>query len=220
MKKCVIFDMDGVIVDSEHIHMACEREIFRLMGISVSDEEHYKMIGTSDDYMWSHISQLYSLTITVPELINRKKSLYMEYLKRGVYIKLIPYVSGLIVDLFSENIPLVLASSSPHEQIDYILNDFALKRFFHASISGEDILNSKPHPEIFLKAAKAVGVDPGSCVVIEDSENGVLAAKNAKMKCIGYKNLNSGDQDLSKADLVVSSFNEVSVVSIKGLLWQ
>ena len=128
--------MDGVIVDSEPIHMACEREIFRLMGITVPNEEHHKMVGANDNYMWSHMNRLYNLPVTVDEVVNLKKSLYMEYLKREVYLQPIPYVLELIIDLFANNISMGLASSSPHEQIDYILNKFELKgKAFSSSLS-------------------------------------------------------------------------------------
>ncbi len=220
MKQCIIFDMDGVIIDSEPIHMACEREIFRLLGISISDEEHNALVGGMDKTMWNRIEGSHELPIQIPEIINLKKSLYMEYLKREVYIKPIPYVLELIVDLHKSGFLLALASSSPHSQIDYILNNFEIIPCFHSIISGEDVEKGKPNPEIFLKAAKSVDVDPQSCVVIEDSYNGVIGAKRANMKCIGFMNPNSGDQDLSKADMVISSFKEVSTVFIKGLLWK
>ncbi len=218
MKKCVIFDMDGVIIDSEPIHMKCEKKIFELLGITVSIKEHNKLVGSTDETMWAHIEKSHELPITVSEIINLKKTLYMDYLKQEVYIRPVQYVSELIFNLHRNNFLLVLASSSSHVQINYILNSFGLKSYFHAIISGEDVKNGKPHPDIFLKASESVGVSPENCVVIEDSYNGVTAAKNANMKCIGYLNPNSGNQDLSKADLTVSSFNEVSVVSIKGLL--
>lgn len=218
MKQCIIFDMDGVIIDSEHIHMACEREIFRLLKISISDDEHHAFVGATDETMWTRIESSHELPINIPRIINLKRSLYMEYLKREVYIKPIPYVLELIVDLYKRGFLLALASSSPHSQINYILNDFRIKPYFHSIISGEDVENGKPNPEIFLKAANSVNVSPQSCVVVEDSYNGVTGAKKANMKCIGFINPNSGNQDLSKADMVISSFIEISGVSINGMV--
>lgn len=218
MKKCVIFDMDGVIIDSEPIHQECERKIFSLMGISVSEEEHNALVGATDETMWSRMGKLYNLPITVSEAIQLKKSFYLEYLKSEAYIKPIPYVSELIVDLHKNGFLLALASSSPYEQIDFILSNFELKRYFHSIISGEDVEAGKPHPEIFLKAADSLGANPDSCVVIEDSFNGVTAAISAKMKCIGYKNPNSGNQDLSHAEIVVHSMNEITAVLISSMI--
>lgn len=214
MKQCVIFDMDGVIIDSEPIHQECERKMFKMLGITVSDEEHNALIGASDETMWLRLGSLHDLPIKITEAIQLKKTLYMEYLKRETYRKPIPYVLELISGLYNNNYLLVLASSSPHEQINYILENLGIKHYFHAIISGEDVKEGKPHPGIFLKAAESVGIDPESCVVIEDSYNGVMAAKSANMKCIGYKNPNSGNQDLSKADVVVHSLTEITTAMV------
>lgn len=218
MKQCVIFDMDGVIINSEPIHQECERNIFRMFGITISEEVHNALAGTTDETLWTRIASLYELPINISEVIQLKRSLYMECLRREASIKPIPYVSQLIAGLYKNNFSLVLASSSPHEQIDHILNNFDLKRFFNSTISGEDVKEGKPHPEIFLKAAESVGVDPSLCVVIEDSHNGVTAAKSANMKCIGFVNPNSGNQDLSKANILINSFKDLSVNSIIELL--
>lgn len=217
MRQCVIFDMDGVIIDSEPIHLACEKEMFRLLGITVSEKEHNDFIGTTDLIMWSKIVYLYELPIDVPQIIQLKKSLYMEYLKKEAHLRPIPYIPELIVDLYKNKFLLALASSSPHEQINYILENLGIKDYFHATISGEDVKEGKPHPGIFLKAAESVGIDPESCVVIEDSYNGVTAAKNASMKCIGYQNQNSGNQDLSNADVIVRSITEITSAMVKKI---
>lgn len=84
-------------------------------------------------------------------------------------------------------------------------------------ISGEEVKRGKPDPEIFITTAKRIGVNPESCLVIEDAENGVKAAKAAGMKCIGYKNMDSGNQDLSEADLVINNFSELNLDILKGL---
>lgn len=211
MKKCVIFDMDGVIIDSEPIHQKCERKMFQLLGINVSEDEHNAFMGTTDETWWSWLGSKYDLPIKIPEIIQLKKKLYMEYLRQEVHIKPIPYVSELISDLHKNNFLLALASSSPHEQIDYILSCFELKKYFNLTISGEDVEKGKPSPEIFLKVSERLQVPPELCIVIEDSFNGVSAAKSANMKCIGYMNPSSGNQDLSKADILIISFNGLAV---------
>ena len=208
----MIFDMDGVIIDSEPIHQECERRMFSLLGIGISDEQHNALVGATDETMWSTLGKLHHMPISITEAIQLKKSLYLEYLKRETYIEPLPFVNELISDLYNNGFRLAVASSSPPEQIDFILKKFELKRYFHAIVSGEDVEVGKPHPEIFLKAADVLGVQPSSCVVIEDSFNGVTAAKKAGMKCIGFNNPNSGNQDLSKADTIVHSFKELSQV--------
>jgi beta-phosphoglucomutase family hydrolase len=210
MTQCVIFDMDGVIIDSEPIHQECEKRIFSLLRITVSDEEHNALIGATDETMWSGLGKRHNLPLSVEEAIRLKKSIYLEYLMRETSVEPLPGVVQLIVNLNKHGFLLAVASSSPHEQIDFILKKFELKRYFYAIVSGEDVGAGKPHPEIFLKAADMLGVTSDSCVVIEDSHNGVTAAKRAGMKCIGFMNPNSGNQDLSKADKLIHSFRELS----------
>lgn len=218
MKQCVIFDMDGVIIDSEPMHKVCERELFKLFGLSVSEEDHNALVGATDETMWQRIANTYGLPVTVTKAIQLTKTLYMDYLKDQECLTPIPYVSKLIAELYRNEFSLVLASSSPHDQIDYILENFRIRSYFHTTISGEDVKAGKPDPEIFVKAAQLAGVDSKDCVVIEDSHNGVTAAKRAHMKCIGFLNPNSGNQDLSKADKIVHSLGEVSVKTIIDLL--
>jgi HAD superfamily hydrolase (TIGR01509 family) len=210
--------MDGVIIDSEPIHQECERSMFKQLGINISDEEHNAFVGTTDETMWSRLINLYNLPIKITEAIQLQRSLYLEYLEQEDCIVTLPYVSQTISNLNKHGFLLALASSSPHIHIDYILNKFELKRHFHVIVSGEDVEAGKPHPGIFLKTAKLAGVKPGSCVVIEDSYNGVTAAKKANMKCIGFINPNSGNQDLSQADLLISSFKDLSEITITQLL--
>ncbi|MBN2813981.1 MAG: HAD family phosphatase, partial [Bacteroidales bacterium] len=204
MERCVIFDMDGVIIDSEPIHQECEKRIFNLLGITVSDEEHSTLTGATDETMWSGLGKRHNLPLSVAEAIRLKKSIYLEHLMRETSIEPLPDVAQLIVNLHKHGFLLAVASSSPHEQIDFILKKFELSRYFHAIVSGEDVEAGKPHPEIFLKAADMLGVTPDSCLVIEDSHNGVTAAKRAGMKCIWFINPNSGNQDLiGKVDLLI-----------------
>jgi HAD superfamily hydrolase (TIGR01509 family) len=210
--------MDGVIIDSEPLHKKCEKEIFKYFGISVSDEEHNELTGKTDEDIWSRIGSQHNVVINVDEALKIKKSLYMDYLKKESNINPIPFVSQLIKRLYDNGFYLALASSSPYEQIDYILSRFEIKDYFYSVVSGDDVKEGKPDPEIFLIVIKLAGIDPAYCIAIEDSNNGLTAAKNANIKCIGFNNPNSGNQDLSKADLIISSFKELSVDLIRNIL--
>ena len=96
---------------------------------------------------------------------------------------------------------------------------FNLGKFFKTIVSGYEVENGKPAPDIFLYAAKRLGVQPEDCIVIEDSENGIEAATSAGMKCIGFRNLNSGKQDLSSADMVMDSFSEVNYKKLRYIFY-
>jgi beta-phosphoglucomutase family hydrolase len=215
--NCVIFDMDGVIVDSELIHQKCEREMFDILDIPVTTEQHNSMVGRTDEDMWRQIGSWYDLPVTVDKAISMKKTLFLQHLNDDDSILTVPYVEKFIEELFKNGFVLALASSSSRNQIERILGKFNLEKFFSAVVSGDDVQRGKPDPEIFLKVTELFIIDPASCVVIEDSVNGVVAAKAANMKCIGYLNPNSGRQDLSKADMIIASFSDLSILKVYEL---
>jgi beta-phosphoglucomutase-like phosphatase (HAD superfamily) len=123
----------------------------------------------------------------------------------------------LIQSLFAEKFKLAIASSSHLETIEKVISKLDLSEFFQARISGTELKHSKPDPEIFIKAAEIVHSRPVECLVIEDSENGVKAAKAALMMCIGYQNPNSGAQDLHQADIIINTFEEINAEKIRNL---
>lgn len=217
MKKCVIFDMDGVIIDSEPIHMECEKEIFRMLGISITVEEHNSMVGTTDLVMWTRLKNAFNLSQPINELVKLKQTFYIEYLKSRTNLKPVQYIPELISSLHQNKFILALASSSPHAQIDFILNEFMLRKYFSVIVSGDDVKDGKPNPEIFLKASELTEIPPEHCLVIEDSMNGILAAKNANMRCIAFRNPNSGNQNLEGAEFEVNSFKDLTIELIEKL---
>jgi HAD superfamily hydrolase (TIGR01509 family) len=118
-------------------------------------------------------------------------------------------VKELIQFLNKQNITLVLASSSAMVNINRVFSRFDLNQYFTAKISGADLTASKPHPEIFEKAAILGGVSKEQCIVIEDSDNGIEAANKAGIYAVGYRNLLITDQTLNKADLIINDFKEL-----------
>jgi beta-phosphoglucomutase-like phosphatase (HAD superfamily) len=216
--KVIIFDMDGVIVDTEPIHMKIEQELFRELGLNISPEVHEKFVGLSSNNMWSEIIKCYNLQIPIESILKKKDTLYINYLKSSNCIKSVSGIKKIIIDLYSNNKSLILASSSTSQSIELILDKLNLWCFFSFYISGAELERSKPDPEIFLLAAKKINLPADQCCVIEDSENGVLAAKAANMRCIGYINPNSGDQDLSEADVIIDDFKKINIESIINYL--
>lgn len=213
--KAVIFDMDGVIIDSMPLHYQIEVEMLKEYGCKISEEEHIAFAGNTDYYIWSIFKEKFNLEPSLDELVQIKKQRFLESLNR---VKLVDNVCEFVAALYNENYLLALASSNTRKAINKVLDMFNLSRYIKVSVSGEEVERGKPHPEIFLKAAEKLGVKPCNCLVIEDAFKGIQAAKAAGMKCIGFKNPNSGIQDLSAADLVVESFRELDIDAIKGLL--
>lgn len=212
--KAVIFDMDGVIIDSEPLHIKIERELLEEFGGKITDEEHDEFIGTTDYHMWSTLKDRFNLEPSVDEMIKIKKRRFVKNIDK---VELVEGFYDLMLELYNENYLLALASSNNRKTVDLILDMFDLDKYIKYSISGEEVEKGKPNPEIFLKVAKKLDVSPQDCLVIEDAFAGVAAAKAAGMKCIGFKNPNSGNQDLSKADIVIEDFKQINLEDIREL---
>ncbi len=210
MLKAVIFDMDGVIVDSEPIHFEIDKRVLGSCNVNATDEILLPYVGTTNPDMWKDLKEKYDLKLSVDELIGLQTEMKIKVLNE---IELVPIkgIRELLNDLRQNNIVTAVASSSPRYFIEAVLSKTNINGFFKDIISGEEVPRGKPSPDIFLKMAEILEVDPEECVVIEDSENGVKAALAAGMKCIGFVNPNSGPQDLSRASAIVNSICEVNL---------
>ena len=217
MIQTVIFDMDGVIIDSESVYFKIDKQMFDELNIAVSFEEQCSYVGASSQNMWDSIISKHGITDHREVLMSKEYNLYMEHLANANDLQPIEGVRELINDLHEHNFKLVLASSSRMETIDIVLNKFRLSEFFTIKVSGSELAHSKPHPEIFQRAADLIKSEPKECIVIEDSKNGVTAAKAAGMKCIGFLNPSSGHQNLANADMVIRSFKELNANIVQSL---
>ena len=206
MIKTVIFDMDGVLIDSEPIHLETQHQLFELYGVQLLPGEYEAFIGRSSKNMWQELIERFSLPVTVEEVLDKDRSLYHARLHQETGLLPIEGVRDLIEDLDANQMKLAIASSSSMESIELVLDLLRLSEFFTHRVSGADLQYSKPHPEIFQVTAEITNTRNQHCLVIEDSNHGVSAAKRAEMTCIGFQNPNSGNQDLSGADLIVQDF--------------
>lgn len=212
-KKAVIFDMDGVLIDSESIHVAVDQAIFSELGIRVSDEEMSQFIGVATTDMWPILKERYKIETSVSTLVKMSEVRKVEAFKKMTE-KPIEGIPALLKELGSKGYHLAVASSSPMVHIDLILRTIGIKDCFQAFASGEEVKRGKPAPDVYLEAALLVGVEPGACYVIEDSERGVHAAKAAGMICIAYDNVKSINQDYSEADYVVSAIEDITAQAL------
>lgn len=210
----VIFDMDGVIVDSEPIHMQIILDMHADLGLSIPESQLLSYIGTSTIEMWSDILQTYKLDITAEELTKENHRRYANHIESMTKLPAVPGVNDVIAHLYRAGRPLALASSSSMDHINLVLRKLNLEKYFPVKVSGADLPKSKPDPMIFQKTAGLVHTPPEHCLVIEDSYNGVTAAKSAGMACIGYRNPNSGNQDLTKADFILDEFSQQNIEKI------
>ncbi len=216
MITTIIFDMDGVIIDSEPVHQRLEKEMYEALGLVISEEEHISYVGTSSVDMWTMIGQKHKLDKTPAELLHDGRLQYWEALEN----REVPFVPGaleLITQLHSLGYTLQVASSATRPTVEKVLSYFQLGKYFTHRIGGNEVVKSKPEPEIFINAAAQSGSQPNQCLVIEDSANGVRAAKRAGMLCIGFVNPGTGVQDLSLADVVVNSLVAITPKLIASL---
>lgn len=209
----VIFDMDGVIIDSEPIHFDVDIKTMDYFGFSISSKELEKYVGMTNPEMWSLIKDEYSLIQSIDEIINYQLENKIRII-RELDISPIEGITELLFQLKKHSVPVGIASSSPRRFIEEVLKKFDLLGYFSCIVSGEEVPRGKPAPDVYIEAANQLGVKAEACIVIEDSTNGVLAAKNAGMRCIGYRNINSGNQNLSHADIVVDSIKEINLRDI------
>ena len=205
--QCVIFDMDGVIIDSEEIHKKAYYETFKNLGVEVSEELYKTMTGSSTINAFQKLVNHFNLNDIPEELVLQKRKCYVNYFENDPTLSLVNGVKELIQFLYKQNLTLVLASSSAMVNINRVFSRFDLNQYFTAKISGADITASKPHPEIFEKAAILGGVSKEHCIVIEDSDNGIKAANDAGIFVVGYENPLVSDQTLKDANLIIRDYN-------------
>lgn len=201
--------MDGVIVNSEPFYVRIEQELFQKVGAKVTAGEHLNYQGTATDRMWKMVKENHGLLQSVEELTQMSNNIITPYFKKLTEIKPMSCVAALIEYLFEKKIPLALASSSYPDVIEIILQKTGLKQYFKVVVDSQMAGSSKPDPDIFLLAAKKLGIVPEKCLVIEDSSNGIKAAKTAGMDCVAFAGPGSENQNQSAADWIISDFEEL-----------
>jgi HAD superfamily hydrolase (TIGR01509 family) len=210
--KCVIFDMDGVIIDSEEIHKKAYYETFNALNIEVSDTLYKSFTGSSTINAFQRLVAHFNLKNDPEELVLDKRKRYVNFFENDPNLHLVTGVEEIIKYFYKKGIILILASSSAMINIDRVFNRFKLNTYFAAKISGADLKESKPNPEIFNKAAILGNISKESCVVIEDSDNGITAANDANIFVFGYANKLSEGQTLQNADFVINDFSELKKI--------
>ena len=217
MIQTVIFDMDGVIVDTEPVHRYAYYKQFEELNIEVTEAMYTSFTGFSTRNTFQTLKKQFQLTQEVEDLIQRKRSIFNDAFDTKEDLELLEGVRTLIEDLHQNGMQLILASSASKVTIDRVFTRFGLHDYFTHIVSGEDFPKSKPHPAIFEHAASLSIAPKENCIVIEDSTNGVKAAKAAGIYCVGYESEHSKDQNLEEADKVITHFKELNAAVVKIL---
>lgn len=214
MIKAVIFDLDGVIVDTAHYHYVAWQKLAKELGITFTEKENEKLKGVSRMRSLEIILELGGISLSdekKEEFATKKNSWFVDYIEAIKPEEIFKGVKQMLNSLRENGYKVALASSSKNAET--VLRLLEIKGFFDAVVDGTMIIKSKPDPEIFLLAASKVGVNPNECVVFEDAEAGVEAAIAAGMKCVG---VGSADQ-LSKANFIVKSTADFNISQLQML---
>lgn len=214
MIKAIIFDMDGVISDTQIYHAQAESILLKRFGVSMKPEEITTLYaGVSDEQMFKKIFQKNSIPLdNITQLINKKWEIMKELLRGIVYP--VPNVINLINELSQNGFALAIASSSSREFIEYVLSELKLREKFNIIVSGEEVIYGKPSPDIFLLAIKKLSVKIDEVLVIEDGISGMMGAKKAHISCIGLV------PNISKkypTDLQVTSLDQITLTMIQKI---
>ena len=207
--RAVIFDMDGVIVDSEPRHERAFREIFAGMGYAETHGIDFPAYyGRSDRALWLDFIRMHRPPQSIEVLMGWKQSRFLEIIRaeRPIFEGIPGFVGRL-----SRRYRLAVASGSPHAVIDAVLEMGDLRRHFPVVVSSQDVARGKPAPDIFLRAAERMGVAPGDCCVIEDAPAGVQAARAAGMTAIAITN-SLPSVELAAAHHIVSNYAEIEAL--------
>ncbi|PLW80606.1 hypothetical protein C0585_01655 [Candidatus Woesearchaeota archaeon] len=204
--KAVIFDMDGVLLNSMPMHLEIWKNLFEKYGIDFSLEIFEKYNGTSSYGIAKNLVEKFNLEISVEELVNEKHEKEKEM--QDEMLDLFPDTLKIIEVLKSKDLKVGVATSAMEDMTTYVKERFGLDKQVDNFIEAKDVSRTKPDPEIFLKCAEKLGVEPSNCVVVEDAINGILAAQKGGMISVGITNTFPKEAFID-ADFVIDDLNEL-----------
>ena len=216
-KKAVIWDMDGIIVNSAQYHLKAWQIILRKRGVNYTEEDFWRNTGKRNDSIVRNVLGNKTPQNEIMEIIREKGEIFRQLM--GQNIRPLPGVLKLITALKEHGFKIAIASSAPMENINLITQSLNIYNRFDAIISGWEVTTGKPNPQTFLLAAEKLGVAAKNCIVIEDAISGVTASKRAGMPCIAVTNT-TPREELREANLIIDTLEEITTDDLERLLNQ
>ena len=207
MNPAIAFDMDGVLIDSQPLHYELDMQVLRDAGYPAKLSTVTPYTGMSNPDRWPKYKKDLSLQVTPERLIEMAEQAMRDLFTKAD-LTAIDGIPALLQKIKEAGICCGVASSSSHELIILVLEKIGVKQYFNFIVSGEDVTKGKPAPDIYMKAAEKANTAPKRCIAIEDAPAGILAAKNAGLKCIAYRNPSTIGQEFTNADYVIDKFSE------------
>lgn len=216
MIKAVILDVDGIIIDTEEANAVASIQVFReLYNIEVKAEDFVPFVGTGSVRYLGGVAEKYGIDIDVRKATKRREKNFVKNLNK---LRLFPGVGNLIQTVKQDGMKIAIATSADRSKFQAAFRGVGLvEEQFDLVVTGDEVKRTKPHPEIYLTTVKKLGLEPSSCLVVEDSITGVEAAKKAGTFSVAVTNTFS-KKDLAKADLIIGSLEELDIKKIKNII--
>ena len=215
MINAVIFDMDGVMIDSEPLWERTEKIMMVRKGLEYSPLYREKIVGLGQKDSAKLLKHTFSLKSEIGDIINERLSILLDIYKKELVLN--SGLTKLLHELTNNSFKIALTSSSPLRVIKFVLDKFDINKYYKTVVSGDFVEHGKPEPDIYLYTAELLGLKPETCVVIEDSINGILSAKRAGMKCIAVPDKRLDPAGFSPADIILESIADVDLHIIKKI---
>ena len=202
----VIFDMDGVLVDGEPLHYAAAQQVLAEHGATLDEETYRRFIGMTLDSFWEDLQARIGVRLDRDAYTRRYDAVVLERYRADT--RVMPGARGLLARLRAARIPCALASSSKRAWVTAALEAAGLRGYFRVTIAGDEVARGKPDPEVYLAAARGLGVAPTACVVVEDAPAGITAARRAGMRVVAVRTAMTAGLSLDGADPIIDSLAE------------
>ena len=211
----VIWDMDGVLADTAPHHLLAWQETFAKRGINFTEADFKRGFGIRNDAIIKNTLGEQVTEAEIETIAREKEATFRRII--GKDVKPLPGALELLQALDERGVKMAIASSTTIENIRLIIGSLGIKKYFKAVVTGHDVTEGKPSPQVFLLAAKRLGAEPRNCIVFEDAVAGVKAAKSAGMYCVAVSNTHPREK-LTEADLIVETLEMVTVKDLEKLL--